>query len=242
MSPESPTSPVAIGLRGETGLSELPRGEQDVALLLRNRGETTVEELSASLCAFDAAIRASLRALMRPGFVTRSVRGRRCQRQSFYRLTLKGMRLVPVDHSELCRRLLRFVEQRRTTGSAELEDALTPWPLHGRRQFLPENDFTDQTNAIATALRDQGFLAYVRSEIVEGQQQVGTLEISQCPFIDLARLQPAICRAELKSLSEALPYGSVKRIGCMREGDAACTYLLWHRDRKTETETRRAGW
>jgi len=149
------------------------------------------------------------------------------------------MLLLVVDYSGLCRRLLRLVEQRRKTSDAELGHALIAWPMQGGQEGAAGDDFPAEVNAVAAAFREEGFLTCVLSDVAQSPTQTSVLEIYHCPILDLAREQPAICRAELKSLSEAFPDASVRRIRCLREGKTSCLYILRREVREAETRPRR---
>ncbi len=211
-------------------LSEMPRSWQDTVFVMHHHGEASVQTLSAVLHRSEAEVDANLRALITRGLVARrAVPCTGTRRQRLYRLTPRGQVLVLTDHAGLCRRLLRLLQQPRPVTAVALEDALTP-PLLSQEGNVPSTmTLSERFDEAASAFNKAGFFSHAFSEVASGAPGTRALEIYRCPVLDLARQHPAICRAALKSLSEAFPDASVRRIRCMVDGGKSCTYVLRER-------------
>jgi predicted ArsR family transcriptional regulator len=206
---------------GEAG-SDAPTRER-VARSILEHGPSTAADLAERLGLTPAAVRRHLDHMAETGAVEprdqrlRGSRGRGRPAKAFA-LTEAGRDQFEQHYDDLAAQALRFL---RATGGDEAVTAFARTRLAGLEQRIhslceEEPDLTP-SEALARAMREEGFAASVRSVPV-GEQ----LCQQHCPVAHVAHEFPQLCEAETELISRVVGR-HVQRLATIAHGDGVCT-------------------
>lgn len=183
--------------------------------ILREKGEATAVELAARLGLRAVTVRHHLRVLRESGLIreSRVHRSGRGRPRIVFALTEAADRLFPRNYEGLVRHLLPAAGSpealrevaRRMSQAARLEG------LEGKARLA----------AVVTFLNEKGYLA----RLEQPAEGAAILDIRNCPYLEVARDQTALCTMDL-ALIEELVGGPVEPLACILHGDPACRYRL----------------
>jgi predicted ArsR family transcriptional regulator len=208
----------------ETGADAPTR--QRVARSILELGPSTAVALAERLDLTPAAVRRHLDHMLETGLVeardqrTRGTRGRGRPAKVFA-LTEAGRDQFEQQYDDLAAQALRFLAS--TAGDQAVTD-FARQRLSGLEQriqaFLTADPSMTPSEAIARAMRDEGFAASVR-EVPVGQQ----LCQQHCPVAHVAHEFPQLCEAETALISRTVG-GHVQRLATIAHGDGVCTTVI----------------
>ena len=206
---------------GEAG-TDAPTRER-VARSILEHGPSTAADLAERLGLTPAAVRRHLDHMVETGAVepreprVRGTRGRGRPAKAFA-LTESGRDQFEQHYDDLAVQALRFL---RTTAGDEAVAAFARARLEGLedRVLALREDEPDLTpsEALAGALREEGFAASVRS-VPTGEQ----LCQQHCPVAHVAHEFPQLCEAETELISRVVGR-HVQRLATIAHGDGVCT-------------------
>jgi predicted ArsR family transcriptional regulator len=206
---------------GEAG-TDAPTRER-VARSILEHGPSTAAVLAERLGLTPAAVRRHLDHMLESGTVEprdqrlSGARGRGRPAKAFA-LTEAGRDQFEQHYDDLAVQALRFL---RSTAGDEAVAAFARTRLEGMEQRIAallrdEPDLTP-SEAVARAMREEGFAASVRSVPI-GEQ----LCQQHCPVAHVAHEFPQLCEAETELISRVV--GShVQRLATIAHGDGVCT-------------------
>jgi predicted ArsR family transcriptional regulator len=194
-----------------------------VARSILEHGPSTAADLAERLGLTPAAVRRHLDHMLDSGTVEprdqrlRGARGRGRPAKAFA-LTEAGRDQFEQHYDDLAVEALRFL---RTTAGDEAVAAFARTRLEGLEQRIAalladEPDLTP-SEAVAKAMREEGFAASVRSVPV-GEQ----LCQQHCPVAHVAHEFPQLCEAETELISRVVGR-HVQRLATIAHGDGVCT-------------------
>lgn len=178
----------------------VPSGEGDsrqrIVEVLKRRGEASVGELSYALGLTPVTIRHHLEALTRDRIVAEPTARRKPgpgRPEMVYALTRRAESLTPRNYGELCASLLEAI--RETPVDAE-------WLASSAGQILPRRSPpTVRRSGIPGAVEFLEARGYFPS--VDQAGEIPVLILANCPYLEVARAFPQVCRFDL-ALIEAL--------------------------------------
>lgn len=197
--------------------------KRQLLLLLKRRGQLTLDEAEAATGLTRPTLREHLTQLERDGLVRRSTERRgRGRPRLLYRLTSAGAQLFPNRDGVLLGRLLEFLKEE---GAEELLRRFFERYWTERLQAARQRLASAQTpEARLAALRDfleeEGFMP----EIVVSEQGVEIRECN-CPFAETIRHTRLPCYLEARFFEQLLGREAV-RVAYIPDGSPACSYAF----------------
>jgi predicted ArsR family transcriptional regulator len=186
-------------------------------------GPSTAATLAARLDLTPAAVRRHLDHMVDSGLVEprdqrpRGARGRGRPAKAFA-LTEAGRDQFEQQYDDLAAQAMRFLS---ATGGEQAVAAFARHRLNGLEQriqdYLAEDTTMTPSEAIARAMRDEGFAASVR-DVPVGQQ----LCQQHCPVAHVAHEFPQLCEAETELIARIIGR-PVQRLATIAHGDGVCT-------------------
>ncbi len=197
--------------------------KRQLLLLLKRRGQLTLDEAEAATSLTRPTLREHLTQLERDGLVRRSIERRgRGRPHLLYRLTPAGAQLFPNRDGALLGRLLTFLKE---VGAEELLRRFFERYWAERLQAAQQRLASARTpEARLAALRDfleeEGFMP----EIVVSDQGVEIRECN-CPFAETIRHTRLPCYLEARFFEQLLGQEAV-RVTHIPDGSPACSYAF----------------
>ncbi len=197
--------------------------KRQLLVLLKRRGQLTLDEAEATLRLTRPTLREHLMQLERDGLVRRTIERRgRGRPRLLYRLTSAGEQLFPNRDGVLLGRLLAFLKEE---GAEKLLRRFFEryWAerLRAARQRLASAQTPEaRLVALRDFLEEEGFMPEI---VVSGQR----LELRECncPFAETVRHTRLPCRLEARFLKQLLKR-EILQVTYMPDGYSACTYTF----------------
>ena len=197
--------------------------KRQLLVLLKRRGQLTLDEAEATLRLTRPTLREHLMQLERDGLVRRTVERRgRGRPRLLYRLTSAGEQLFPNRDGVLLGRLLAFLKEE---GAEKLLRRFFEryWAerLRAARQRLASAQTPEaRLVALRDFLEEEGFMPEI---VVSGQR----LELRECncPFAETVRHTRLPCYLEARFFEQLLGREAV-RVAYIPDGSPACSYTF----------------
>ncbi len=195
---------------------------QQIMTILKERGRSTVEELSAALGLTAATVRHHLDILHQAGLVEMPETRRRTtpgRPQHIYILTEAAARHFPQNYAGLASAMLDQIQER--LPSAEYEAFLDSIAEQMAGEFAPvpfTESFETRLGRAVDFLNAKGFMARYTQE-----NNQYALQITNCPYRDVMRTHAQICKIDLALITRLLsvtPHRTTRMAG----GDNLCTF------------------
>ncbi len=199
----------------------------DILRQLRERGQTSVQELSKALGISPVSIHYHLNVLQREGLVdTQPVRRNVGRPHNVYSLRDSARELFPQSYHRLADRLLDELKTR--LSESEISDLFTRIANEIAAEHaaaLEGKTLDEKVKTLVEMLGEEGFLARI-------EQVGGQLRLTQygCPYYYVVERHPEVCQLDL-NLIRATLQTDVERAACVLQGDDVCTFVV-------ETESR----
>lgn len=197
---------------------------QEILMILKRQGESTVNQLAGMLVLTPVTIRHHLDILRADGLVEASAirRGRGPGRPRFiYTLTAEAGDCFPQCYDNLANELLDQMQTR--LGKQETQDILNAIAAR-RLQRAPEQDASlsleKRIERTAAYLTEQGYIASWGKE--KGNWFI---RICNCLYQNVSSLHPELCSIDLFVL-EQLAGEKLERVQSMTDGSHACVYQV----------------
>ncbi len=197
--------------------------KRQLLVLLKRRGQLTLDEAEATLRLTRPTLREHLMQLERDGLARRTVERRgRGRPRLLYRLTSAGEQLFPNRDGVLLGRLLDFLKE---AGAEKLLRRFFEryWAerLRAARQRLASAQTPEaRLVALRDFLEEEGFMPEI---VVSGQR----LELRECncPFAETVRHTRLPCYLEARFFEQLLGREAV-RVAYIPDGSPACSYTF----------------
>ncbi|MCC6904529.1 MAG: ArsR family transcriptional regulator [Anaerolineae bacterium] len=205
----------------------MQKTRQKILEFLRQRGEATVEELSAALDDLTpVTIRHHLDVLRGEGMVaTPQIRHRDTpgRPRYVYALTDRGESYFPRNVHTLTRHLLNEISTRLDEREINvIFDGIAGRMADELGDGMAGEPFTARLNRVVAHLSQRGYTAHWE-ETSEGF----VLHTGNCPYDNIVGDHGEVCGIDMRYISYLL--GAVpRRIAHIAEGDANCSYLVSH--------------
>ncbi|WP_312113390.1 helix-turn-helix transcriptional regulator [Brevibacillus reuszeri] len=200
---------------------------QNILMLLKKRGSSSVQELSESLKITKVAVRKHLDVLHRDRYVDCQLQRREIGRPIYvYDLTDLADRLFPRHYSEFATELIdEIVEVYGDSYVNLLFDRRMTRTLHAYQKAIAGQDFEKRCKTLASLQDSEGYMVTLEKSS-EGSY---SLEQANCPVSQVAARFRQSCQCEL-TLFTTLLDAHVERTHCMAEGQTKCRYLITERE------------
>jgi DeoR family suf operon transcriptional repressor len=206
-------------------VAKLTTRGNELVTALKHAGESTAEDLAASLGVTVSAVRQQLDGLCADGLVDWRPESRgRGRPAHLYRLTRAAEPLFPKTYGGLTNELLGYMGEADPTLVDDLFDRRRQRRLEAAQVRLAAvgDDFAARVAELARILDEDGYLA--RYEAVGD----GTFRIVEhnCAVLDVAERYGQACSSEIAFLRQALPDARIDRVSHMIAGAHSCAYLV----------------
>jgi predicted ArsR family transcriptional regulator len=207
-----------------TSYRRLPAGTKADILEYLTKQELSTQSLAERLQVSSAAVRQHLAILEALGLVTRrKVVTKPSRPTHLYRLSEQGTQLFPKRYDLLLRYLVEeLLERHGIDGVGGILAAAGRRLAEGVRDRLASADEHTRWRLLVDWLERE--LAW-QADVTEEGPGARRITIHQCPFLDAARVHPAVCGAFFASLVHAL-YGEVPVEHRPAAAGPACCSLL----------------
>ncbi len=208
-----------------SALDYLNPTDRQLLISVKRRGEAFVDDLATDAGVSHSTVRQRLQAFGADGLIRRRVHVQGAGRPSIaFSLTPRGTEIFPSAAREaLVHMLARGCDDASAVVIPKLDVAAAVI-----RNAAPESPEA-AASAAADALEDAGYVA--ETATLDGTAAL--LSVVGCPFLVLARHNPALCEAEAERLSAATGC-KVRRVAHMLEGSPACDFIISPRESRAE--------
>lgn len=203
------------------------QSQRDVLYALKRRGETTVEELAASLAITVSGARQHLLALISTDLVSsreeRRITGSRGRPRHLYAPTAAAENLFPKAYGELTNELLSYLDADDPTVIDKIFAMRRDSRIaNAQRRLAGKNTLAKQVAELTRILDEDGYLA--SWEKAPG----GRFRIIEhnCAIFAVASRYGTACSSELAFLRAALAHTEVERVAHMLNGARHCAYEI----------------
>jgi DeoR family transcriptional regulator, suf operon transcriptional repressor len=198
--------------------------KEKILTLIKANKQMTVIGLAGQLNITEMAIRRHLQVLENDGLLISLMKKNMTGRPSrVYQLTVLGEEFFPQQYKQIGIDLLQEIN--RLDPSIINQAILTRQErmVTRFRNRLEGKSFKGQINELVKIQSELGFMAEV-SDITS--DEVAKIKQSNCPYLDIARDFPDICRNEHKFFEELLLTKNIEKISSMSKGDSCCHYVI----------------
>lgn len=192
--------------------------------LIKSNSQMTVTELAGQINITEMAVRRHIQVLEAEEFITSVMKKNPTGRPSkAYELTDHGEDFFPKQYKQIGIDLLQEINR---IDSEIIDKAIIS--RHERlvnryRNRLNGKSFKGQIQEIVKIQSELGFMA---EESEKATEEVGHIKQSNCPYIDIAKDFPEICRAEKRFFEDLLHTNNIEKISSMTKGDSCCHYVI----------------
>lgn len=192
--------------------------------LIKVNKQMTVIEISEQINITEMAVRRHIEMLENDGFVTIVMRKNQKGRPSkAFELTEEGENCFPKQYKQIGMDLLQEINR---IDSSIVDQAILV--RHSRlvdrfRNRVEGKSFEGQINELVKIQSELGFMAEVTEMTGD---KIAKIKQQNCPYIDIAKDFPEICRLEKKFFEELIDTDNVDKISSMSNGDNCCHYVI----------------
>jgi DeoR family transcriptional regulator, suf operon transcriptional repressor len=186
--------------------------------------QMTVLELSAQLNITEMAVRRHLQVLETDGLLSSFMKKNMTGRPSkVFQLSELGEDFFPKQYKQIGMDLLQEINR--------LDASIINQAIVSRQERLvnryrgrfKDKSFIGQINELAKIQSEMGFMAEVNET---NSEEVAQIRQSNCPYIEIAKDFPEICRNEHKLYEELLHTKNIEKISSLSRGDSCCHYVI----------------
>ncbi|CAG9609676.1 hypothetical protein NEOCIP111885_03419 [Pseudoneobacillus rhizosphaerae] len=186
--------------------------------------QMTVLELSAQLNITEMAVRRHLQVLETDGLLSSFMKKNMTGRPSkVFQLSELGEDFFPKQYKQIGMDLLQEINR--------LDASIINQAIVSRQERLvnryrgrfKDKPFIGQINELAKIQSEMGFMAEVNET---DSEEVAQIRQSNCPYLEIAKDFPEICRNEHKFYEELLHTKNIEKISSLSRGDSCCHYVI----------------
>jgi DeoR family transcriptional regulator, suf operon transcriptional repressor len=186
--------------------------------------QMTVLELSAQLNITEMAVRRHLQVLETDGLLSSFMKKNMTGRPSkVFQLSELGEDFFPKQYKQIGMDLLQEINR--------LDASIINQAIVSRQERLvnryrgrfKDKSFIGQINELAKIQSEMGFMAEVNET---DSEEVAQIRQSNCPYLEIAKDFPEICRNEHKFYEELLHTKNIEKISSLSRGDSCCHYVI----------------
>ena len=197
---------------------------QKIVEILKDRGSTTVEELSKELSITSVTVRHHLDVLRSEGLVADPIVRHRAtsgRPQHAYALTHKADELFPKNYNGLAAQLLAEVKARYDAREINvIFEGLTSRLLAEAPQPVSNESMDQRLDRVIEFLNQKGYVARW-----ERKPDGFLVHTRNCPYEGLAGNHPELCNMDMTLIGSLL--GRIpERVCHISAGDESCSYLI----------------
>lgn len=186
--------------------------------------QMTVLELSAQLKITEMAVRRHLDVLETDGLVFSYMKKNMTGRPSkVYQLTEKGEEFFPKQYKQIGLDLLQEINRMDSQIINEAIKSRQERLVSRYQSRLKGKTFTGQIHELVKIQSELGFMAE-ESEVPT--EEIAYIKQNNCPYLEIAKDFPEICRNEHKFFEELLQTGDITKISSLSKGDSCCHYVI----------------
>ncbi|MHC0038993.1 helix-turn-helix transcriptional regulator [Pseudoneobacillus sp. C159] len=198
--------------------------KEKILTLIKANSQMTVLELSGELNITEMAVRRHLQVLETDGLLLCIMKKNTTGRPSkVYQLTEKGEEFFPQAYKQIGIDLLQEINR--------LDGKIVNQAIMARQERLVNRyknrlsgkNFKNQVQEMAKIQSELGFMA---EEYETGSEVVGEIKQANCPYLEIARDFPEICRNEHKFFEELLGTNNIMKSSSLSKGDSCCHYII----------------
>lgn len=193
-----------------------------VLLALRRLAPADVESIAEAACLSAGAARQYLQGLVAEGLVAHEPERRGPGRPRHrYCLTPAGEALFPRAYHNLAASLIASIREEEAETRDRIFSRLAEREVERYRPTYEQYAVQSPLRGYLAVLDRAGY--FPEAEAAPGGAVV---RLHNCPILELALEDPALCDLELRTLSAGLPPGCVERLADRPSGSPRCAYLL----------------
>jgi DeoR family transcriptional regulator, suf operon transcriptional repressor len=186
--------------------------------------QMTVLELSAQLNITEMAVRRHLQVLETDGLLSSFMKKNMTGRPSkVFQLSELGEDFFPKQYKQIGMDLLQEINR--------LDASIINQAIVSRQERLvnryrgrfKDKSFIGQINELAKIQSEMGFMAEVNET---DSEEVAQIRQSNCPYLEIAKDFPEICRNEHKFYEELLHTKNIEKVSSLSRGDSCCHYVI----------------
>jgi DeoR family transcriptional regulator, suf operon transcriptional repressor len=184
----------------------------------------TVLELAAGLNITEMAVRRHLQMLETDNLLLCIMKKNMMGRPSkVYQLTEKGEEFFPKQYKQIGLELLQEIQQ--------LDETIVSQAIVSRQKRLISRyqsrfkgkDFKTQVKEMVKIQSESGFMA---EELETNAENIGEIKQANCPYLEIAKDFPEICRNEHKLFEELFETTNITKVSSMSRGENCCQYVI----------------
>jgi DeoR family transcriptional regulator, suf operon transcriptional repressor len=192
--------------------------------LIKANKTMTVLELAAGLNITEMAVRRHLQMLETDNLLLCIMKKNMMGRPSkVYQLTEKGEEFFPKQYKQIGIELLQEIHQ--------LDDSIVSQAIVSRQKRLVNRyqprfkgkDFKTQAKVMVKIQSELGFMA---EEIETSNENRIEIKQGNCPYLEIAKDFPEICRNEHKFFEELFETTNITKVSSMSKGGNCCQYVI----------------
>jgi DeoR family transcriptional regulator, suf operon transcriptional repressor len=186
--------------------------------------QMTVLELSAQLNITEMAVRRHLQVLETDGLLTSFMKKNMTGRPSkVFQLSELGEDFFPKQYKQIGMDLLQEINRLDTSIINQAIVSRQERLVNRYRGRFKDKSFIGQINELAKIQSEMGFMAEANET---DSAEVAQIRQSNCPYLEIARDFPEICRNEHKFYEELLHTKNIEKISSLSRGDSCCHYVI----------------
>jgi DeoR family transcriptional regulator, suf operon transcriptional repressor len=186
--------------------------------------QMTVLELSAKLNITEMAVRRHLQVLETDGLLSSFMKKNMTGRPSkVFHLSELGEEFFPKQYKQIGMDLLQEINRLDASIINQAIVSRQERMVNRYRGRFKDKSFKGQINELAKIQSEMGFMAEVNET---DSEEVAQIRQSNCPYLEIARDFPEICRNEHKFYEELLQTKNIEKVSSLSRGDNCCHYVI----------------
>lgn len=192
--------------------------------LIKSNKQMTVIELASHLKITEMAVRRHLQVLETDELLVAIMKKNMTGRPSkVYQLTELGEEFFPKQYKQIGLDLLQEINR--------MDSEIVSKAIVSRQERLV-NRFRGRfvgkpfKGQISELVKIQSELGFMAEECALDSEEVAQIKQSNCPYLEIAKDFPEICRNEHKFFEELLHTKQIEKVSALSKGDSCCHYVI----------------
>lgn len=205
-------------------LSNSTSTKEKILVLLKENNHLTVTELSSHLHITEMAVRRHIQMLETDGLIKSDMKKNQTGRPSkIYQISEQGEEFFPQHYKQIGMDLLHEINRFDPDVIRKAILSRQERLVNRYRNRLEGKTFKGQITEVVKIQSELGFMAEESKTHTDGVAQI---KQSNCPYLEMAKDFPDICRIEHQFLEELLHTKDIEKISSMSKGDSSCHYVI----------------